>query len=118
MKNEKGVLLLAVGDTSYAGWAVNLAVTLHFYSPGLTIDIIMDEGTDRTLSAEERRLFARIHRIKHEHYHESNGKIAPGKAKLHLYEYSRFDLTIYIDADSCVRTVSYTHLTLPTKRIV
>ncbi len=102
MKTQKGVLLLAVGNKSYAGWAVNLAASLHFYSPGLTIDIIVDSVTDAAIAGMERSLFSRVVHIRPSDMHDSDGVFAPGKAKLSLYGYSRFEQTIYIDADSCV----------------
>ena len=96
-----GVIILSIGGTSYAGWAQNLAASLRFYSPNLQVDVVGDEVTWPHLIKYEKVLFDKIHRIKDEHKTD-NGQFSPGKAKLHIDRYSRFEKTIYIDADSIV----------------
>ena len=49
---------------------------------------------------------------------ENAGDWPPGKASRWWLHYALEDLNIQLNNNLCIESVSYTHLTLPTKRIV
>ncbi len=99
---ERGILLIALGGSTYTGWAVNMAVSLRFHSPDLPICLVADEKTRLSMREHEQKLFTEIKEAKKEHYHNDNGEFAPGRMKLFMYDYRPFEQTIYLDIDGLV----------------
>lgn len=101
---EKGVIMLVIGNGTYAQWAANMAASVRYHNPGLPIAVVADPKASSYMRAHEKeKLYDHIIEIDPEDT-VSNGVFAPGKAKLSLYKYSPFDETVYLDVDGlCVR---------------
>jgi hypothetical protein len=85
---SRGILTMAYGGVRYRSFAVALARSLQLHSPGVPRAVVVD-GRDRRLGP----LYA--HRVR---FDPARG--AGLLQKLWLPEYSPFDETIFIDADS------------------
>jgi hypothetical protein len=96
---SRGIYILALGHSSYAQWAVNLAASVKYYSPLLHITLLHDGGAVR-LPENEAWLFDNIIEIAKEDYTDKKGMFQPGKAKLNLYKYFNHKENLFIDADS------------------
>lgn len=101
MAETKGILLISLGGGNYAGWAVNMAASLRYNSPNIKIAVAVDEKSKATL-ANYPQLFDFIIDANPKDYTNDEGKFAPGKMKLSMYDYSPFDKTIYLDIDGLV----------------
>lgn len=95
---EKGVLLIAMGG-NYAQWAANMAASIRHHNPGLPIALAVDAKADSFIFSHEReKLYDYIIPLSEDQY-TAAGKLAPGLAKLNIYEISPFEKTIYLDVD-------------------
>jgi len=99
---RKGVALLAIGSEGYMLWAVNMACSIKYFSPDLPIQLIASaDMIERVKENEYDKLFDYFTEMQRPHY-EHEGRLAPGKAKLKMYEYFIFDKTLYFDTDGLV----------------
>lgn len=97
---------MAIGNAVYAQWAANMAVSLKYHNPGMPIALVVDPACKAHLSKEELGLFHSVIDINPAHCTVS-GNFAPGYAKLHMYDYSPFEETIYLDVDGlCIKPLS------------
>ncbi len=87
---KKGIITIAQGKKKYIDMAVNLAISIKLNSPGIPLAVITD-SEDKRLTA----IYDYIIPI-----NEENG--IGLTQKLHIHEYSCFDETLFIDADSLV----------------
>lgn len=97
----KGVSILAIGSSSYSGWAVNFAVSLKYHSPDVAIQFICDKN-NMIESSRYHHLFSQITLMDEADYTNENGNLFPAKAKTLLYKYFAFDLTAYFDVDAVI----------------
>lgn len=104
---DKGFTLLAIGRKEYGFWARSMAASIKHYSPDVKVQLIHDGEATRDIRLDEKwnyvddiKLFDVVTTIKQEHYTEA-GRLAPGKAKIFLYDYLHFDHSIYLDVDGC-----------------
>lgn len=84
-----GFLTLALGGKSYGLLATNLASSLRSFSPDVPIAVITDS---KGVTGIDRTLFSHVIEI-------PGGKNAFHQ-KTRLHEFTPFDVTIYVDADS------------------
>lgn len=93
---KKGILIIAVGHENYTKMAINLAASIRVNDPKLRIALATDAAPPVWL--QERGLIDEIVPVPAE-YIGHNGKEAFIKSKLHMYELSPFEETIFLDAD-------------------
>ena len=95
----RGIILLAVGNSVYARWAHNMAVTCRVMSPNLPIHVVTDGVFP--FEPEHSDIVDKVIQLDQKDYLE-DGRLFPAKAKLSLYKYSEFDEAIYLDVDGCL----------------
>lgn len=97
-----GVVLLAIGPKNYQRFALNLAVSIRYYSGDVPIQLIYDDLSELS---EVTHLFDVLTPIDQQDC-RINGKLAPGLAKTSLYKYLAFDRTLYLDVDAvCIKDI-------------
>lgn len=102
---KSGILLIAAGKGSYAGWAANMAASLRYWNPDIQIALAV-HGQAGQLATEP--LYDHIIPIPDKWCHNFEGKFAPGKMKLHMDLLSPFERTIYLDVDGlCLKPIGY-----------
>jgi len=96
---EKGALIVALGHVNFAKMAINLAISIKANSPSTRvalahnftnldfIDKVYRKNVDYDFFLEEK-------------FYKHKGKNAFGMMKTLLYEFTPFEHTLYIDADS------------------
>lgn len=94
----RGIVLLSIGNPTYALWAHNMAVTCRVMSPDLPIHVVTD-GNFPFEPYHANIVDKVIHLDRNDYLND--GRLYPAKAKLSLYKYSEFDETIYLDVDGC-----------------
>ena len=94
-----GIITIATKHALYGRYAYNLAVSVRAVAPNVPISIIADEIGISHLNESQRAIFDQI--IAPDFHDYSNGeKITPLTLKYHLYKYSPYDHTIFMDADT------------------
>lgn len=96
-----GIVLLAIGNQSYASWAFNIALSIKYHS-NVPIQLIYQPETIKNLNAFHRSFFDILTKIDNNHvYDDSSGKykLSPARAKLNLYKYLEFDNNLILDVD-------------------
>lgn len=100
----QGITLLAIGRKEYGYWARNMAASIRHYSGDVNIQLLHDgqatAGIDLYEQYNGMPLFTRIDVINAANIYD-DGKLAPGKAKIYLYDYFAWDHSIYLDIDGC-----------------
>ena len=101
MGTEFGVVIIAVGDSSYGRMATVLAASIKKNTPHVPICVLYTEGSLLGLSPRQMDLFDERVLVPEEDY-QWNGGVMYQKVKTKLYKHSPFDATLYIDADSII----------------
>lgn len=102
---EKGIVLMTFGKPAYAYAAYNMAVSLKKHSPDIPIALAHDENVAYLVPGWE-SLFDLTFLLDHKDY-RTNGKIDPGKAKVHIYKYLPFKHNLYLDVDGlCLKDIT------------
>lgn len=99
-KPKRGVLILALGSTTYVKYALNLAVSIRKTSPDVAVCLVHSDNL-HILEPSQRFYFNRLIKCPAEYY-TSNGKINYVKAKLFLDKLTPYDQTLFMDADTIV----------------
>jgi glycosyltransferase involved in cell wall biosynthesis len=100
---KSGILLLAAGKGSYAGWAANMAASLRYWNPDIPIALAV-HGQAGQLATEP--LYDYIIPIPEEYCKGADGMFAPGKMKLHMDLLTPFEQTLYLDVDGiCLKPI-------------
>lgn len=101
----KGFLILAVKSPVYGRFAANLAISLKHTTPDIPIQLVYDQEV--CMEPQFMRFFDYTTLVDKEFSHLSvnvrgrhHYKFEPAKAKLQVYKLSKFDETVYLDADS------------------
>jgi hypothetical protein len=94
-----GVITIATKHAMYGRYAYNLAVSLRAISPTIPITIIADDVGLSHLDDYKRTVFDKIVTPELCDYH-NGAKCTPLTLKYHLYKYSPYEHTIYVDADT------------------
>lgn len=102
--NNRGYLLLAIGQPAYYKYALNLARSLKTYEPAIPIALIMDEG----INHEELKPYRDEMDTLFDHYIPCADRWIYGpdgihdymRPKVFLYEATPFEETNYIDVDT------------------
>lgn len=92
---NRGVLILAVRNSSYGKMAYNLAVSIKKANPDIKVQLICDEVAVSFLSESQLKTFDHLSEL-HGAYHECS----VGELKTKLIELTAFHQTLFIDADS------------------
>lgn len=90
-----GILLVAIGHHNYLKMAAVLAASIRVNNPGLPIAL----ATNSTAIPQEYMSLFDTYLPIDESYYRVNGKAEFIKAKLHLYDITPFEKTIFLDAD-------------------
>jgi hypothetical protein len=95
-----GILLVAIGKGKYSHWAANMAASLRFHNPDIKIAIAVSPECNSYINdAERAKLYDHVIEVPKEYYTTFDGRFSPGKCKLHIYELSPFERTMYLDVD-------------------
>lgn len=93
-----GILLIAMGHENYIKMAVNLAASLRYNAPNISIHLVHDGGYD-ALSDQEKSLFS-TNEVPVDQVWHTNGKVDYIKPKTRMYELSPYTKTLYLDVDT------------------
>lgn len=93
----RGITLIAIGKSKYAEWAFNMALFCRYYTK-LPVQLIADPNTIKILQSWQLKFFKYIDTPNPAHYNTDEG-FTPAKLKMWMYEYLRFDETLYMDVD-------------------
>ncbi len=99
----QGITLIAIGRYGYLQWAINLAVSLKYHSPGAPVQLITSGALlpDAQLAQSRYGIFDILTPVADEAFMQ-DGKLFPAKLKTRFYHYLAFDETIYLDVDGCM----------------
>lgn len=97
----KGIITIATKHALYGNYAYNLAVSLRAVAPEIPIVVIGDSIGLSHLNESQKSIFNDIVEPKRSHYFKGD-KCTPLSLKYHLHEYSPFDTTIFMDADTII----------------
>jgi len=97
-ENNKGVIIMAMGNPNWGKLAVNLAMSLRFTTPNIKITLAQCGNGASQIGEFGKTLFDKIIPIKKEYY-TKEGRTEYLKAKLAMYKLSPYDETIFLDAD-------------------
>jgi hypothetical protein len=89
----RGVLLIALGHVNYFKMAETLAVSLKSNDPDLQIAVVTEGNRLIDSSLFDKAI------ICPKQYYTHKGKVEYLKAKVHMYDLSPFDETIFLDVD-------------------
>lgn len=98
MSKEKGILLLALGNSAYGRMAAVLAATIKATGTAIPIHLAYTESAIRYLTDNEKALFDSMAIIP-EKYYTWNGQAKWIMAKVFMYQLSPFEHTLYLDCD-------------------
>jgi glycosyltransferase involved in cell wall biosynthesis len=101
---KSGILLIAAGKGSYAGWAANMAASLRYWNPDIQIALAVN-GQAGQLATEP--LYDKVIPIPDEYCTGEDGYFSPGKLKLHMDLLTPFEQTMYLDVDGlCLKPIA------------
>jgi len=101
---KSGILLVAAGKGSYAGWAANMAASLRYWNPDIEIALAVN-GQAGQLATEP--LYDKVMPIPDEYCTGEDGYFSPGKLKLHMDLLTPFEQTMYLDVDGlCLQPIA------------
>lgn len=97
---ERGVVIIALGNKIYAGMALNLAASIKNQTPDISITLIHDDSIESIKSKVESldKFFDTLIECPKEYYTD-NGKTCYFKSKLFLYDLTPYNKTLFLDAD-------------------
>lgn len=95
----KGVLMIGVGHPNYGSMCLNLAMSIKYSSPNTKIAVVHSENSLNYIRPENRSFFDHLIECPKEYY-TRGGNTEWIKTKVHMYDLSPFDETIFIDADN------------------
>lgn len=96
---ERGILLLATGNSLYGKLAFNAALSIKAGDPTIKIALVCDKSAISELKENHISFFNHMYEIPKQCI-ELNGKPHHFKAKTHLYDLTPFEKTLFIDADT------------------
>lgn len=96
---KKGVLMLALGHPNYGNMAATLAASIRYTSPDVHITLIYAGDAINYFNEQKRALFDSIRKAPAKVHTYNGNREAYIKAKVHLYELSAYDQTLFIDVD-------------------
>jgi hypothetical protein len=96
----QGIIILALQKSAYSTGAFNLALSIKHYNPNINITLVSDGEHLKHYRPAHFSVFNWIKEIKLCDYINTDGKFQPALAKIRINEYSTYDGTLYLDADS------------------
>lgn len=97
-ENSKGLCILAVGHSSFAKYAYNMAASVKYVDPDAKVSVFT-YGDCLDVLGEKVKIFDTITQISPEHLF-IDGEMHPNRFKLFLYKYTPYEYSVYVDADS------------------
>ncbi len=97
----KGIVLIAVGGEGYLRWAVNMAASIKYHSPLLTIQLLTSKDNYKG-AFDNSRFFDVVTLVNESDYRDSQGRLFPAKLKTSFIHYVDFAEFIYLDVDGCI----------------
>lgn len=98
--SEKGILLLALGAPEYGRMAYNMAVSIKHREPSINVALAFSGNALNHLGQYDlSKHIDKLVSVPGE-YVAKDGVFSPFRAKLHMYELSPWDHTIFLDADN------------------
>lgn len=94
---DRGIILIASGHPYYTHMAYNLAMSIRFHSE-IPIILFHDTIGIKYLFKDQQEVFTDMVELPHEFYYV-DGKAQYVKSKLHIYDLSPFEETVFLDAD-------------------
>lgn len=98
-KETFGIILTALDSPYYGKYAFQLALSLKYTSPNVSIALLCNDKGMAHLSKSELNFFDKIIKVNSVAV-TSNGREATLKFKTYLYDVSPYDATLYLDADT------------------
>jgi len=95
MDTNRGIVILALGNSLYYGYARNLAATIRAYDMEVSITVFCD---DVNKAKFEPQLQVNVKHLD-EKYYTLNNQFTPFMAKLLLPKFTPYKKTLYLDAD-------------------
>lgn len=96
---QKGILIVALGHPNFAKMAINLAISVKANSPDTPVALAHNYESLNFLEAKYRKNIDFDFYLDESYYRHKN-KNAFGMMKTRIYEFTPFEHTLYIDADS------------------
>lgn len=97
--DSKGVLILALGHAYYGRLAAQLAMSIKSNTPDISISVVKTANSLNHCTAEYLKYFDNIIECPKEYYTNNKGFDDFIKCKIHIYDLTPYDKTIYLDAD-------------------
>ena len=97
--DSKGVLILALGHAYYGRLAAQLAMSIKSNTPEVSISVVKTANSLNHCTAEYLKYFDNIIDCPKEYYTNNKGFDDFIKCKIHIYDLTPYDKTIYLDAD-------------------
>lgn len=94
----RGVVLIALGHQQYGRMAFNLLMTIRSSDPDMPVTLIHNESSLAHLTQRQRGMFSGLISCHTELYHH-DGKLAYVKPKVHAFDLSPYDKTLFLDCD-------------------
>lgn len=94
----RGIVLIALGSPDYIRMAYNLTVSIKA-SEDVSISLVTTDNLRNYLTPKQASIFENIIDCPVEYYHLDNS-VSYVKAKVHLYDISPYDQTLFIDSDT------------------
>lgn len=96
---KEGIITIACKHALYGRYAYNMAVSVRAIAPEMPIAVITDSVGLSHLDDMQRTVFDEIIYADADDFN-TGGKCTPLTLKFHLYKYSPFEFTIFVDADT------------------
>lgn len=94
----QGVLIVALGHNNYGRMALNLAASIRYLDKRISIHLVYTESA--VVNIEKYLHVFTSKEICNPAYSQYKGKTAYIKSKVHIYDLSPFDKTLFLDADT------------------
>lgn len=95
----KGIVLIALGSSEYIKMAFNLAVSIKCVEDMPITLVYSDLLAEQYLSPSQRKVFSNMIKCPVEYYTKS-GATSYVKSKVHLYDLTPYDHTLFLDSDT------------------
>jgi hypothetical protein len=108
-EKTRGVLLLAFGKRGYYFAAYNLAFSIKYHSKDIKITLLTDNASALTSQIRKQtQYFDEIIEVPKElMYTGSMKKFEPGRVKVNMYQFLKYDYNMYLDVDSiCLKDIN------------
>lgn len=95
---DRGIVLLSVRSKNYGYWAFNMALSIRYFNPDISIQVIHDDVGLSDLHKWQMSVFDVFTPIDSSKYSDEQG-FQPGLLKMDLYKHLKFKRNIILDVD-------------------